>query len=413
MSQPELKKEISLSEAQGKALGQFDEWFAKASKFYRGKFTDLDENPSVPQIFKIFGFAGSGKTTIAARKAQDLGGGILAATYTGKAALVMRKKGFDCSTIHSLIYQPKMMPVLDEKGEPTGEEQLEFVLNEESDLWNAKLLVVDEVSMVNEELAKDLLSFNRPILVLGDPGQLPPVSGTGYFMQGRPDVMLVEIHRQALNNPIIKMSMDIRLGRGTRLGVYENPNGSEASRVILKRQLQKERDLLAPDQVICGLNRTRRTFNNDIRQYKGFEYAVQPQIGDKLICLRNNRKKRLFNGGMWQVAAPPMFDGETFELKLNSLDQVGVTVGGGTTNKDNIIKVPMEFFMGEEEKLPQSKRRKFDEFDFGYAITAHKSQGSQWDSVLVYNENYCFRDSAVQWLYTAVTRAAEQLTLVI
>jgi exodeoxyribonuclease-5 len=209
------------------------------------------------------------------------------------------------------------------------------------------------------------------------------------------------------------MSLDIRLGRGTRLGVYENPNGGESSRVILKRQLQKDRDLVDAGQVICGINRTRRTFNADIRKYKEFDLIAQPQIGDKLICLRNNRKKRLFNGGMWQVAAPPMFDGEVFEMKLNSLDQQGVTIGGGTTNKDNIIRVPLEFFIGEEEKLPQSKRRKYDEFDFGYAITCHKSQGSQWDSVLVYNENYCFRDSAVQWLYTAVTRAAESLTLVI
>lgn len=407
------QKEILLSDAQGKALGQFDEWFAKASRYYRGRLDDADDTPPVPQIFKIFGFAGSGKTTIAARKAQDLGGGIMAATFTGKAALVMRKKGFDCSTIHSLIYQPKMMPVLDAQGNPTGEEQLEFVLNEESDLWNAKLLVVDEVSMVNEDLANDLLSFNKPILVLGDPGQLPPVSGTGYFMQGRPDVMLTEIHRQALNNPIIKMSMDIRLGRGTRLGVYENPNGGESSRVILKRQLQKEKDLVDAGQVICGINRTRRTFNLEIRKHMGFELAAQPQIGDKLICLRNNRKKRLFNGGMWQVAAPPQFDGEVFDLRLNSLDQQGVAIGGGVTNKDNIIQVPLEFFIGEDDKLPPSKRRKYDEFDFGYAITCHKSQGSQWDSVLVYNENYCFRDSAIQWLYTAVTRAAESLTLVI
>ena len=129
-----------------------------------------------------------------------------------------------------------------------------------------------------------------------------------------------------------------------------------------------------------------------------------PMVGDKLICLHNNREKRLFNGGMWLVAAPPQFDGEVFEMKLHSLD-----ISGATAN----VKVPLEFFIGEEEKLPRSKRRKFDEFDFGYAITAHKSQGSQWDNVLVYNENYCFRESAVQWLYTAVTRAAEQLTLVI
>lgn len=399
-----MQKEIKLSDAQGTALGQFDNWFNKARQYYTGRRDcDLDdddkEEAPIPQVFKIFGFAGSGKTTIAAAKAQSLGSGVLAATFTGKAALVMRKKGFNCSTIHSLIYVPQMTPILDPQGNPTGEEELGFVLNEDSDLWNAKLLVVDEVSMVNEALALDLLAFNVPILVLGDPGQLPPVSGTGYFTNGAPDVMLTEIHRQALDNPIIRMSMDIRLGRGVRPGMYGE------SKVVKRAQLDGSiTEHLAVDQVICGINRTRRGLNSKMRQALGFTYVGQPEVNDKLICLRNNRKTGLFNGGMWKVMEPPQFDAETFALKLNSLD-----ISGRSAN----VKVPLEFFIGEEEKLPGSKRRKFEEFDFGYAITAHKSQGSQWDSVLVVNENYCFRDSAVQWLYTAITRAAERLTLVI
>jgi len=399
--------EIALSETQGKALAQFDEWFHRASRVYTGKRNmepEAEESAiteSVPQVFKIFGFAGSGKTTIAARKAQDLGRGVLAATFTGKAALVMRRKGFNCSTIHSLIYVPKMTPVLDKTtGQPTGEEELSFVLNDESDLWNAKLLIVDEVSMVGQELGRDLLSFNRPILVLGDPGQLPPISGTGYFTKDRPDVMLTEIHRQALDNPIIRMSMDIRLGRGVKSGNYGE------SRVLRKASLNRQSDLLAADQVLCGINRTRRTLNADIRKMLGFDQPQTPMSGEKLICLKNNRDKGLFNGGMWQVAAepPPVFDGEIFELKVNSLDLAGRTAK---------VKVPLQFFCAEEDKLPASKHRKFDEFDWGYAITVHKSQGSQWDNVLVMNENYCFRETAIQWLYTAVTRAAEKLTLVI
>src|SRR5690242_15590375 len=136
--------EIKLSDMQGKALREFDEWFGRASRFYRGRDTDNSlEAPTVPQIFRLFGFAGSGKTTLAARKAQEMGSGIMAATFTGKAALVMRKKGFVCSTIHSLIYVPQMVPVVDDKGNPTGEETLDFVLNEESNLWNAKLLIID------------------------------------------------------------------------------------------------------------------------------------------------------------------------------------------------------------------------------------------------------------------------------
>lgn len=407
-----MSDDIQISETQGKALKQFDEWFAVARRYYTGrrerfdKDGDYDDDSEslkvaglVPQVFKIFGFAGSGKTTIAARKAQDLGSGVMAATFTGKAALVMRKKGFNCSTIHSLIYKPDMVPVLDDKGNPTGEETLDFVLNEESDLWNAKLLVVDEVSMVGEDLGRDLLSFNVPILVLGDPGQLPPISGAGFFTKSKPDVMLTEIHRQALDNPIIRMSMDVRLGRGVRTGSYGE------SRVITKAEFTRNRAawLLGADQVLCGINRTRRTFNADMRKYMGFDLIAQPMINDKLICLKNSRKEGLFNGGMWRVSEAPVFDGEIFEMKLDSLD----------TSLKAKVKVPLEFFTGEEDKLPGAKRRKYHEFDFGYGITVHKAQGSQYDNVLVYNENYCFRETPLQHLYTAITRAAEKLTLVI
>lgn len=353
-----------------------------------------------PQVFKVFGYAGSGKTTIAVYFAKTIGRGVLAACFTGKAALVLQKKGFLASTIHSLIYKCEEVDVMDEKtGEPTGETELAFVLNhEDSPLLNAKLLIVDEVSMVNKELAEDLLSFGKPILVLGDPGQLPPITGTGYFTSGQPNIMLSEIHRQALDNPIIRMSLDIRTGKGIRKGKYGE------SEVVAKSNLDYQVDLLSTDQVICGLNRTRRNLNDRARIYRGFNQPNIPMDREKLICLKNNREKGFLNGSFWMPTAAPVLDGEYAEMNLTSLDMAGKTAKA---------KVPLEFFRGEEDKLPGAKRRGGDEFDFGYVITAHKSQGSQWDSVLVINENYCFREHAVKWLYTAVTRAAEKLKLAV
>jgi len=381
---------LQFSDQQSKALLAIEAWY---------KAWNCSDRSNVPQVFRIFGFAGSGKTTIAVHFAQQFGRGVLAACFTGKAALVMQKKGFsNCSTIHSLIYKCQEVDVVDDEGNPTGETELDFVLNEEdSPLLTAKLLIIDEVSMVNKELAEDLLSFNKPILVLGDPGQLPPISGTGYFTSGTPNIMLSEIHRQALDNPIIRMSLNIRTGKGVPRGKYGE------SSVVRKDELIYEQDLLAADQVICGLNRTRHSLNARSRIYRGFNQPNIPMKGEKLICLKNNREKGFLNGGFWTPYEAPVLDGEFAEMKLNSLDQPGLSAKA---------KVRLEFFRGEADKLPSSKKRG-DEFDFGDVITAHKSQGSQWDSVLIINENYCFREFAKQWLYTAVTRAAVKLKLAI
>ncbi len=71
------------------------------------------------------------------------------------------------------------------------------------------------------------------------------------------------------------------------------------------------------------------------------------------------------------------------------------------------------FWKGQENVLTQNEKRDLDQFAYGYALTAHKSQGSQWDNVFVFDEGGVFRDDAVRWRYTAITRAAKQLTYAI
>ena len=155
-----------------------------------------------PQVFRLFGWAGTGKSTLAVHLAQDVKT-VKYAAFTGKAALVMRKRGCKgAQTIHSLIYTL----VSEKEGEPR------FIIDEESAAADADLIVIDEVSMVDEQLGKDLLSFGTKVLVLGDPFQLPPVQGAGFFTTEEPDIMLTEIHRQAADNPIIRLSMSVREG---------------------------------------------------------------------------------------------------------------------------------------------------------------------------------------------------------
>lgn len=351
---------------------------------------------SAPQVFRLFGYAGTGKTTLAKELASTVKGEVLYATFTGKAALVLRKKGCaDASTIHSLIYSVQV-------DELTGETS--FTRNPDSDLASAALLIVDEVSMVGEELARDLLSFGTRILVLGDPAQLPPVKDEGFFINAAPDVMLTEVHRQAADNPIIRMSMDIREGRRLQIGAHGD------SLVIHRSEIGRDelsRHVLKAEQLICGLNRTRTFFNARIRELKSLSGAVQPWhpvVGDRLICLRNKREKHLFNGGLWDVERITDAFGGQLAMAVRSLDE----------DRDPVqIEVPQEFFNGTEHGLDWRERRRHEEFTFGWAITCHKSQGSQWDDVIVFDESGAFRDARRNWLYTAVTRAAERVTVIV
>ncbi|MDB5543349.1 MAG: hypothetical protein JWO64_498, partial [Hyphomicrobiales bacterium] len=198
-----------------------------------------------PQIFRLFGYAGTGKTTLARHIAEAIDGDVVFAAYTGKAALVLRSKGCaDARTIHSLIYRPQ-----DSESEVPS-----FVLNEQSPANTASLIIIDECSMVDEDLGRDLLSFGRPILVLGDPAQLPPVKGGGFFTEAEPDFMLTEVHRQAADNPIVRMSMIVREGGRLDRGTY-----GESS--VIGRDEIEAATVTRADQVLVGLNRTRRLYN--------------------------------------------------------------------------------------------------------------------------------------------------------
>ncbi|MEJ0050101.1 MAG: ATP-dependent RecD-like DNA helicase [Methylovirgula sp.] len=340
-----------------------------------------------PQVFRLFGYAGSGKTTLARAIADELDGDVLFGAFTGKAALVMRSKGCrDARTIHSMIYRTR----------ETDVEEPSFVLNEDGPASKAELIIVDECSMVDEELGRDLLSFGKPVLVLGDPAQLPPIKGGGFFTEAEPDAMLTDVHRQAADNPIIRLSMLIRDGGRLTPGRYGESR-------IISRDLIDAEQVKAADQVLVGLNRTRRAYNRRIREL--LERAgTMPEPGDKLVCLKNDRKKGLLNGSLWNVQTA----GTVRRKKI----RMTVVPEEDNAHKPLRIGVLPEFFTSDEE-IPYALRRDSDEFDYGYALTVHKAQGSQWDNVVLFDESGAFRDHRARWLYTAVTRAAETLTVVL
>jgi exodeoxyribonuclease-5 len=351
-------------------------------------------------VFRLFGYAGTGKTTLARKIAEGVDGEVLFAAFTGKAAQAMRNRGCaNARTIHSLIYRPR-----GEKPEKeTGELQPAFALNRASPVAKAALVIVDECSMVDEKLGRDLLSFGAPLLVLGDPGQLPPVTrngeggGAGFFTEAEPDAMLTEIHRQARDNPIVALAQTVREGGRPDYGRYGT------SRVINREEIDAEQ-VLAADQVLVGINRTRQSYNRRIRTLKGFDGPL-PAAGDKLVCLRNSSEKGLLNGGLWRVASVGARAGPVLNMLVRAEDE---GPHGGAAK----IRVPRAMFEEGPEAVPFDRRRRTDEFDYGYALTVHKGQGSQWDRVVLFDESFAFRDTRDRWLYTAITRAAEAITIV-
>lgn len=385
------------------------------------------QSPGDQQLYRLFGYAGTGKTTLARHLAEGIDGTVLFAAYTGKAASVLKAAGCpNAQTLHSLIYHPKersreritelkgaLLQVEQEhqrepsqwtedemarlRGEVRREERNaqrpDFTLNLESALAGASLLVVDECSMVNEDMAEDILSFGTPVLVLGDPAQLPPVKGTGYFTDASPNTMLTEIHRQARDNPIIEMATRVRQGQALQQGSYGD------SQVIGRATPELA---LAANQVLVGRNRTRTATNRRMRELKGYTHAL-PRAGEKLVCLRNDRELGILNGTLHECVLDSEEVGGFVNLRIRPEDYPDA--------EPILVPAHREHFDGDPEQIGYWDRRSAQEFTFGYALTVHKAQGSQWGRVLLIDE-WDHRATRQRWLYTAITRAQEAVTVV-
>lgn len=344
-------------------------------------------------IFRVFGYAGTGKTTLARHFAQGVKGYVHFGAFTGKAAMVMRKNGcIGATTIHSMIYGVKV-------DEETG--VTKFMLKDKGEFNGSSLFVIDECSMVDEIIGKDLLSFGVPILVLGDPAQLPAIGGAGFFTECDPDVMLTEIHRQAAESPIIHLATVIREGGRLEYGQYGD------SRIIRRGDLDQD-DVMKADQVLVGKNATRSNYNRRMRDILG-RTSLLPQKDDRLVCLKNDHTLGLFNGSLWNVIS---FRKRRQGHINDHCIRLDITSADFEQTAPLLVKVREECFNGTIGEVPWKELRGTQMFDYGLALTVHKAQGSSWDNVCLFDESSTFRDSQARWLYTGITRAAERITVI-
>jgi exodeoxyribonuclease-5 len=429
-----------LTAQQALGMEKIKNWYAGSATMDNGQAFSSD-------VFRWFGYAGTGKTFTAARIPEALGVHRVAfGTYTGKAASVLRRSlarygaPYPVTTIHSAIYMPttsaearqalrdaqdeierleladQSMP---EYSNPARLAQLEaqlpeleanarrlaFEFNPDGPWASLDLIILDEVSMVNAKLAADIESYGVPILVLGDPAQLPPVEGGGYYTNAEPDHLLTDVQRQALDNPVLELATRVRQSTAGSLGL----TGTDMTPASVAEAMEH-------DQVLCWTNRRRWAMITVMRRLLERPEGV-PVAGDKIICLTNNKDMGVFNG-------------EQFTVTGSTPGTLGPTLTVLTeTGQERALPVFSDGFQGRELQ-DQAKQSGAGQkglrmlATFAQAITVHKAQGSEWDSVYVVNEtrdmismvakrqgSRAGIDQARSWMYTAATRAREKLTI--
>lgn len=352
--------------------------------------TEAVDNLRRGNDYTICGYAGTGKTTIIHNIIRNLASSPLklygaVCAFTGKAALRLREKGMeDACTIHSLIYDY---------------DKYRDTYRLKSSLLDIDYIVVDEASMISQKLWVDLLSFHKPMLLVGDPGQLEPI-GKNPNLLAKPDITLDKIHRQAEQSEIVKLATKVRKGEPI-------PSGCVCTGIDTVKTFKRKptiQEMRGADIIICGFNKTRVQVNTMMRLSLEIPEGI-PKPGEPIIVLQNDNKFSVFNGMLLTVVksrfATPNFDGTrdyilTVEDALGNRRDIPVASRGF-----NSVTIPKEYQMQNYGKKVIA--------DFGYCITCHKSQGSEWDNVVVIDQQWDKAWDAKRWRYTAITRASKEV----
>lgn len=339
------------------------------------------------EYLTLAGLPGVGKTYIVSRIQEELGEDIkcIYAVRTGKAATVLQSKGVKCVTIHHLIYD------LDDSVNLTFSKKDE--LEEDYDC-----IIIDEFSTVDKVMMNDLLSFDIPLIIVGDADQLPPYGEETRYLQ-EPDFTLTEILRQKKDSYIIKLARMILKGKIPMVGEY----GTEGNKVtVIKRRQLSFQMLEWADQVICGTNATREYVNKYYREKKGY-FDYLPGVGEKLIITKN----------CWNdyVGDMPIINGTTGIVKRvkDTPDKYCIIVfQPDYTEETKALKIDKGYFLGKKS----NKNSDYVTCEWGYCITVHKAQGSEYNKV-VFIADKMPKQIFRRFLNTGVTRAKSELILVV
>jgi exodeoxyribonuclease V len=328
------------------------------------------------QTFTMHGLAGSGKSTILGEIVKTVPDVLLCAP-TGKAASVLSaKSNYPARTIHSLFYR-----LIENDIDPnTGKKNLKFARIHQPGTLKGKVILLDESSMVDTKIGNDLKQTGAKIIASGDPGQLQPVNGKQLF--NKADFTLTEIHRQALESPIIRQAHSVRQN-----GRYKTDGDN-----FQVREFTMD-DLKTADMVLCWKNKTRQEMNKIMREIRGYTNPY-PSKGESLMCLKNARDHGVYNGNVYPL---------TRDFRPNDT-KIYLDI------EDKEIGIPKCRFVGPHGSLDDARDDDISCWDYGYCLTTHKAMGSEYKYVLLIDE-YTHPEQRKEWVYTSLTRASERITI--
>lgn len=330
--------------------------------------------------------------------------------YTGAAAVNMRTKGLlNAGTIHSWIYHISKSKKHDSNGNilmddyfNRPKEVIDFI--PKLKLKDIKLIIIDEAYMVPIEMKEDIERLGIKIIACGDPNQLPPINSQPAYLTSSNTRLLTKVMRQEENSFIVKLAYATLQG-------FPISNGYYGDVLVINEDELTDQMIMSSDIIICSKNSTREYYNNKIRKLYGFKGEL-PQYGERIICRSNNRHEivdniNLANGLIGSVVNSPDvsgFNGKTFSLLFEP----------DLLNAPFKVRASYKYFTAsyqQRDALRNDRYLEGEKFEFGYAITAHLSQGSQFDSVIVIDEPMMGNINE-RLSYVAITRARKRLIYV-
>lgn len=355
----------------------------------------------------IAGYAGTGKTFLVNEIIKKLGLSPIEyemATFTGKAALRLQQNGFPrAKTLHKLFFKTLK--------KPGGFIHVPYP---PQDFSHLKVIFIDEISMVPNWLLVQAAKSRTHIINLGDPFQLPPI-GSDNGMLAKPHIFLDEIVRQNKDNSIIWFSQLLREGKPLPVLKDSFIKVFEEDEVLTGMYLWA-------DQIICGRNDTRSRINSETRKELGFT-GLQPVEGEKIIITQNNWELMnqdgysLVNGLIGEVTGKGSYHEDPMARLVGRQSKIGrisILPDFGSSEFQEIKYDALPFITGLNSYVTDQKAKgieKVNHLDFGYAITCHKSQGSEYEKVLLFEEQLNSADHA-RWMYTAITRASKEIVII-